>query len=129
MLKLLLLLSILQEILSLQTPKFSEDSKLTLVTTSCGRMDLLKRTYASYFKQNHYPLREIRIIDDCSTPEEEIMAALPVKAKEKEFVTIIVNKKHLGQFASIDRIYQEIKTKFVLHLEDDFLALPNNNII
>ena len=46
-----------------------------------------------------------------------------------KYVTVIVNKKHLGQFKSIDRIYQDIKTKFVLHLEDDFQALPNNNIL
>jgi hypothetical protein len=40
-----------------------------------------------------------------------------------------VNEEHLGQFASIDRLYQGIKTKFVLHLEDDFRALPNDRII
>ena len=79
LLKTLLFLCILTNVFNQPTSIFSKDSKLTLVTTSCGRMDLLKITYETMFEHNHYPLREIRIIDDCSTPEEKIMACLPIK--------------------------------------------------
>lgn len=42
---------------------------------------------------------------------------------------VIVNEEHLGQFRSIDRLYEGIKSKFVFHLEDDFVALPNYRVI
>ncbi len=48
-------------------------------------------------------------------------------ARRFPFVRVLMNAPKLGQMASIDRIYGEIATPFVLHLEDDwrFDAAPD----
>jgi hypothetical protein len=46
------------------TTIFSETSDITLVVTSCGRFDLLRRTLASFDRYNDTPLREVFITED-----------------------------------------------------------------
>lgn len=38
--------------------------EVTLVITSCGRFDLLKRTLDSFFEKNTYPIKKIIITED-----------------------------------------------------------------
>ena len=51
---------------------FDEKSEITMVITSCGRMNLLTQTLQSFLNENDYPLKEIIVIDDCVTPKEKI---------------------------------------------------------
>ena len=43
------------------TVHFSHESDITLVVTSCGRLDLLKTTLESFDRFNTAPIREVLI--------------------------------------------------------------------
>lgn len=95
---------------------------MTVVIVSCHRFHLLELTLNSFFRYNTYVLRQIIIIEDCGGQETQIWDLLPHQAKSKlGFFKIIVNQQKLGQVGSIDRAYSEVVTKYVYHLEDDWL--------
>ncbi|MDR1888473.1 MAG: hypothetical protein LBQ81_03700 [Zoogloeaceae bacterium] len=95
---------------------FSEQSDITLVVTSCGRFDLLKRTLASFDACNTLPLRAALITEDSG--DEAVRTCIP--AHWAGHVTFFVNNPRLGQLRSIDLAYGEIKTAWVFHCEDDW---------
>ena len=43
---------------------FLNESNITLVLTSCGRFELLKRTLETFIRFNTYPLKQIIITED-----------------------------------------------------------------
>lgn len=88
---------------------------ITVVMTSCGRLDLLKRTMDSFLKFNTYPISEFIIVEDSCKLDviNEIKRLYP-------FVNLIVNEKNIGQVASIDKGYSFVKTPYIFHLEDDW---------
>ena len=45
--------------------------EVSLVITSCGRFDLLKRTLDSFFEKNTYPIKEIIITEDSTEGKKE----------------------------------------------------------
>ena len=88
-------------------------SDISLAITSCGRFDLLERTIASMRPWiDRFPHRFL-VEDSAESPE--IFNRL-----EDAGFTILVNGSNLGQHSSIDRMYSEIKTRFVFHCEDDW---------
>lgn len=95
---------------------FSLESDVTLVVTSCGRFDLLARTLASFDRFNTAPIREVVITEDSGS--EQVHAAIP--EHWKEHVLVHVNVPKLGQLASIDLAYSQVKTPFIFHCEDDW---------
>ena len=44
--------------------------EVSLVITSCGRFDLLKKTLDSFFEKNTYPIKKIIIIEDSTEGEK-----------------------------------------------------------
>lgn len=113
-----------QRIYDKQREKYSENLKMyndvTAVLTSCGRLDLLKRTIDS-LGQEFWDKIPVKILtEDSADPEifEEVR-----KENESGYLkgwTILYNEEKLGQSASIDMAYSTIKTKYVFHLEDDW---------
>ena len=95
---------------------FSESSEITLMVTSCGRFDLLKRTLESFDRFNTAPIREVFITEDSG--DEAVRDCVP--AHWREHTTCIVNNPKLGQLRSIDAAYAQIKTRWVFHCEDDW---------
>ncbi|MCU1723529.1 MULTISPECIES: glycosyltransferase family 2 protein [unclassified Pseudomonas] len=95
---------------------FSESSEITLMVTSCGRFDLLKRTLETFDRFNTAPIREVFITEDSG--DEAVRDCIP--AGWREHTTFIVNKPKLGQMRSIDAAYAQIKTFWVFHCEDDW---------
>lgn len=87
---------------------------VTLVVTSCGRFDLLRRTLASFFLYNTYPLSEVIITEDSgqSLPSW-IWGYHP-------YLTLLNPRNNVGQVASIDRAYSLVRTPYVFHCEDDW---------
>ena len=83
---------------------------VTLVVTSCGRPDLLNRTLNSFFSFNRYPVQTILIEDGSANPP----------SIEIPNLTYFANGKRQGQVYSIDRAYQEVKTPYIFHCEDDW---------
>ncbi|MHA6197691.1 glycosyltransferase family 2 protein [Pseudomonas wadenswilerensis] len=95
---------------------FSESSEITLMVTSCGRFDLLKRTLETFDRFNTAPIREVFITEDSG--DDAVRGCIP--ASWREHTTFIVNKPKLGQMRSIDAAYSQIKTFWVFHCEDDW---------
>jgi GT2 family glycosyltransferase len=92
------------------------NAKVTLVVTSCGRVDLLKQTLISFFKFNRYPIEECIIVEDSGTTIDLsfLTEIVPVKLK------VLINDTNIGQIHSIDKAYAEIQTPYIFHCEDDW---------
>lgn len=96
--------------------RFCDNSDVTLVVTSCGRFDLLKDTLESFDRFNTAPIREVFITEDSG--DDAVHAAVP--EHWKPHCTVFVNKPKLGQLASIDLSYGQVKTPYIFHCEDDW---------
>ena len=87
---------------------FSDQSEVTMVITSCGRMDFLRKTIDTFFATNDYPLYGIILIDDCQTNFSDLKSCFPPPTRHQDFensIKIIVNEKNLKLTKSIDRAY------------------------
>jgi len=89
---------------------------VTLVITSCGRLDLLSRTIESLKSVGEFYFEEKIIIDDSG--KEDVSKKL-FEDYSNDF-KIIINKKNIGQIRSIDKAYSEVKTEYIFHCEDDW---------
>jgi hypothetical protein len=88
---------------------------ITVVITSCGRLDLLKRTITSFLKYNTFPVTEWIIVDDSCDVDvfEKIRNALPD-------CTLLFSNEKRGQIRCIDDAYAVVKTPYIFHCEDDY---------
>lgn len=91
---------------------------ISCVFTSCGRFDLLERTFKSFVQQNTYPIQEYIIIENSALPNAE--AALKKFLDPSLNVKIIINETNIGQVASIDKAYSFVKSDYIFHCEDDW---------
>lgn len=96
--------------------RFSDNSDITLVVTSCGRLDLLKATLDSFDRCNTAPIREVFITEDSG--DDAVHGAVP--ESWKAHCRVFVNRPKLGQLASIDLAYSHVKTPYIFHCEDDW---------
>lgn len=96
--------------------KFSDDSDVSIVITSCGRFELLKRTLESLDKFNSYPIKEVLITEDSGdTAVHEV-----IPENWRAHTKVFVNQPKLGQMASVDLAYSQVQTEWVFHCEDDW---------
>jgi hypothetical protein len=88
---------------------------VTVVITSCNRLNLLKRTIDSFMKYNTYPITEYILIDDSGDKKahEWIRATYP------DF-KLLLDTHHRGQVHCIDNVYSHVTTPYLFHLEDDW---------
>lgn len=105
-----------------QPRKALPDHEVTLVVTSCGRLDLLYRSIASFLRYNSFPIKSLILIEDSGQPEAAIDLQKFKNVVEKMFseVEIICNNVNLGQVDSIDLAYSKVKTPYIFHMEDDW---------
>jgi hypothetical protein len=94
---------------------------LTVVITSCGRVDYLKKTINSLKKNIIYDKDKIHwmIIEDNLSNIETKNYIKELRGFDKK----IINKKNLGQYISINKIYSEVRTEYIFHSEDDWLYI------
>lgn len=86
---------------------------VTICVTSCGRADLLTRTLAQF--QRHHSGGTWLISEDST--DQNMVALL----KEKyAFARVLSGERRLGLMGSIDRLYSEVTTPYIFHLEDDW---------
>lgn len=92
------------------------NKEVTLVITSCGRLDLLENTITSFFKFNTYPIAECIIVEDSGFVKslDFLIPLIPVQYK------FIINNENKGQLSSIDLAYSIVKTPYIFHCEDDW---------
>jgi hypothetical protein len=88
---------------------------VTVVITSCGRLEFLKRTVDSFIKFNTYPIKEFIIIDDSG--DSNIHAK--IRQSYPNF-TLLLNTNHKGQVACIDEAYSHVTTPYIFHCENDW---------
>jgi hypothetical protein len=91
------------------------ESLVTVVVTSCNRLELLKRAIWSFVQYNTYPIEDFIIIDDSANIEmhKQLRELYPN-------YTLILNGRNIGLIDSIDRAYPTVRTKYVFHMEDDW---------
>lgn len=111
----------------INTNKNDKDLKdgVTVVVTSCGRPNHLEGMLLSFIKFNTYPIDEMIIIEDAGCKDSINVAK---KIVSKNILRIICNNKNIGQMASIDRAYSSVKTKYIFHIEEDWIFLKPNFI-
>lgn len=95
------------------------DSKVSVVLTSCGRLDLLEQTIDSFFLTNTYPISQFILIDDSG--KTDLLPQLELLIKKYRFpIELIFNHKNLGQIKSIDLAYEKVTSEYIFHCEDDW---------
>ncbi len=97
------------------------DFKYTVIITSCGRHDLLKRTLDSFAACIDITPEKVVIVEDNpATTRPDWLG---------ERVVWIQNPENMGQAYSIDRAYEEVTTEYIFHLEDDWEFLKPGPIM
>lgn len=99
--------------------------EVSLVITSCGRFDLLKKTLDSFFENNTYPIKKIIITED-STEGDKLKKL--ISEYENQNFCLIINEERMGQLKSIDKAYKEVDTEYIFHCEDDWEFLKKGFI-
>ncbi|HEY3704503.1 MAG TPA: hypothetical protein VGL22_05540, partial [Terracidiphilus sp.] len=93
------------------------DSNITLVVTSCQRHDLLKTTLETLYRNTDIEPRELIVVEDSEAPMPGFLADPVWRDRGLRWIS---NGVRIGQIASIDRAYAEVKTDFIFHCEDDW---------
>lgn len=96
--------------------QFSETSDISVVVTSCGRFDLLKRTLETFDRFNTAPIRRVFITEDSG--DRAVEGCIP--EHWKPYTQFFVNVPRLGQLRSIDLAYEQVQTSWIFHCEDDW---------
>jgi hypothetical protein len=93
---------------------------VTMVLTSCNRLDLLERTIQSIPKETLDKIPNKILIDDSA--DIQCFSSLEIENKSGYLIgwDLLLNEEKLGQAASIDRAYSKVKTEYVFHCEDDW---------
>ena len=88
---------------------------ITVVITSCNRLDFLKVTTDSFLRFNTYPISEYIIVDDSGSADahNELRRLYPDW-------TLLLHPTHRGQIQCIDDAYDHVKTPYIFHCEDDW---------
>jgi hypothetical protein len=97
-----------------------EGSDVTVVITSCGREDHLDKMLESFFCFNDAPISNYILVEDAGSKK---CVNVFLKYVGKYDHEIIFHENNLGQLISIDEAYSRVETKYVLHLEDDWLFI------
>lgn len=90
---------------------------VTLVLTSCNRLDLLEQTITSIPQYILSQIPKKILIDDSG---DKLCHSSLLDASYLKDWMIILNPTKIGQPASIDRAYAEVETDYVFHCEDDW---------
>jgi len=92
---------------------------ITVVITSAGRKEYLVPTLESMRKHLKYDGKIYWYIIDDLPDSKETREFI----KNSNFDLTILNSKNKGLGYSLNKIYSEIKTKYVFHCEDDWLFM------
>jgi len=89
---------------------------ITMVITAFDRNDLLEQTLTSFNKYNTYPIKKTLIIEDSGKDVDYSKVESIIQGDYE----IIRNKKNLGQWHSIDKVYSMVETDWIFHCEEDW---------
>jgi len=88
---------------------------VSVVCTSFNRPDLLEITLKSFFEYNTYEIEDFIVIDDsgevgCNDHLSELFLGINFQ----------YNSERIGQVESIDKAYEQLCSRYVFHLEEDW---------
>jgi len=107
----------------------SQTKNITVTITSCGRIDLLKRTIASFLETNTYPIYEYVVIND-DPPSKHLVDEVFANLDNCNCrIKIIHNPENIGLKRSLDIIFNMVTTEYFFHLEDDWFFEHKNSYI
>jgi hypothetical protein len=92
-------------------------NSITLVVTSCGRLNLLQETLESFMFYADIKPNKCIVIENSGLINKEDL--LPY-VKNLDNPEILINETNIGQIRSIDRAYSFVDTEYIFHLEDDW---------
>lgn len=95
---------------------FSDTSEISIVITSCGRFDLLRKTLSTLDQFNTAPIRAVFITEDSGDPSVE--SCIP--EHWRPWTRCFINAPKLGQMKSVDLAYAQVETPWIFHCEDDW---------
>jgi hypothetical protein len=93
---------------------------VTMVLTSCNRLDLLERTIKSIPSEILSKIPKKILVDDSANGECFSRLTEDNQNGYLKGWTLLLNGEKLGQAGSIDRAYSEVETEYVFHCEDDW---------
>lgn len=99
---------------------------ITGVVTSCNRHDLLQRTLESFNRYADLNLQETIIVEDSAAdrPDWLVQGAFP----RLGLIRWIGNGCSRGQVYSIDAAYEQVRTEYIFHMEDDWETISGGFI-
>ena len=88
---------------------------VSVVCTSFNRPDLLEITLKSFFEYNTYEIEDFIVIDDsgevgCNDHLSDLFIGINFQ----------YNPERIGQVESIDKAYEQLCSRYVFHLEEDW---------
>ena len=86
---------------------------VTVCITSCGRLDLLAETMERF--RAHHPGGRYIISEDST--DAAVIAAVGEAYPDAK---VLSGPDRLGIMGSIDRLYSQVRTSYIFHLEDDW---------
>lgn len=115
-----------------QLPRTGIPRLITGVVTSCGRHGLLQATLTSLAQNLDVPFERTIIIEDGPTPRPDWLGAnshnLGHPLRKLGPITWIQNGDRKGQVYSIDTAYEQVRTPYIYHCEDDWQFIGPVNI-
>jgi hypothetical protein len=87
---------------------------ITVVINSCGRLDLLRRTLASFNAFNTFPVTETILVDDSGDP------GIHDKLRKEYPDFTFVLKEHRGLIPCVDDGFSRVTTEYFFRLEEDW---------
>lgn len=91
------------------------DGSYTVVITSCGRFDLLRRTVTSLAAHLDAPPERVLVLEDSGDATvADALAGVPLP------FDVVLHRERLGQMRSIDVGYGRVETPYIFHCEDDW---------
>ena len=94
--------------------------KIAFCLTSCDRVHELEKTIDSFIEYNTYPIEEWFIVEDSANKNVYQQIQRLNKEKWGNRFTIIFNDENMGQAASIDKMYSQVKSEYIFHCEEDW---------
>lgn len=103
--------------------------KITLTMTTCKRLLLFMKTIQSFFENcmDLDLIKEIIIIDDGSS-DSDIKGMFTILSDCKYNIKFI-QKKNKGHARSLNILFDNVKTDYIFHLEDDWEFIKKDNFI
>ena len=114
-----------------------ENRNISLVVTSCSRLDLLNKTISSfyeYFPFDVYSIYDKYLIDDCRNRETAINIVNTYypewnvifsgnydNRKNETYLKETAWKREWRIAKALDTVYSQVETEWLYHLEDDWL--------